>query len=153
MEFEFIGPNDKPAMALLSTPEWLETTRAVLTELGYKAHSPPTHEEFASRFASIQYQVVVTEVLFAAAVPSENISLMNLQRMPMPLRRHSLLVLIGYEFESLNAMQAFQQSVHVVVNPMELHSLGPIIQQAVAENDIALRVYRDIQSKMAAGKA
>lgn len=152
MEFDFIGPNDKPAMAILSTPEWLEAAKAALFELGYKVHTPTTHEEFSSRFGQVQYQVIITEVLFAATKPSENVSLVTLQRMPMTLRRHAAIILLGEEFHTLNAMQAFQQSVHAVVHPHELSTLPQIVQQVVADNDLLMGIYRDTQLRMAQGK-
>jgi hypothetical protein len=152
MEFDFIGPSDKPALALLTSPEWLETARNALVELGYKVHSPQTHEEFASRFAQIQYQVIITEVLFNANTPGENLSLTSLQKMPMNLRRHTVILLIGYEFQTLNAMQAMQFSVHAVIHPQELPSLNQIIQQVVAENNLRLGILRDTQLRIAQGK-
>ena len=152
MEFEFIAPGDKPAMALLSTTDWLETSKAVLRELGYKVHAPPSHEEFSSRFTQIQYEVVLTEPLFAASNPSENLSLLSLQRMPMMQRRHAVVILIGNEFETLNAMQAYQQSVHGVVHPRQLSSLGQIVRQVVSDTSLLMTVFRDTQARIAAGK-
>jgi hypothetical protein len=153
MEFDFIGPNDKPAMALLSTPDWLETAKAALCALGYKVHAPQSHEEFTLRFGQVQYQVVITELLFAATTAAENLSLLSLQRTPMALRRHAVIILLGHEFQSLNPLQAFQQSVHAVVNPHELPTLGQIVQQVVAENNLLLGVFRDTQLHIAQGKA
>lgn len=152
MEFEFIGPADKPAMALLSTPEWLEAAKASLNELGYKVHTPQNHEEFTAKFAQIPYQAVITEVLFAAGTPAENLSLLSLQRMPMALRRHAVIVLMGNEFQTLNAMQAFQFSAHAVIHPHELPSLTQILQQVIAENDLLLNLYRSTQLSIAQGK-
>jgi DNA-binding NtrC family response regulator len=152
LEFDFIGPNDKPALVLLSTPDWLDTAKATLYELGYKVHALTSHEEFASRFAQVQYQVVITELMFAASTPGENVSLLNLQRMQMNQRRHACIVMLGYEFETLNAMQAFQQSVHAVVNPLELPSLGQIIQQVVSDTNLMLGIYRDTQTRIIQGK-
>ncbi len=152
IEFDFIGPNDKPAMILLSNPEWQESAKASLFELGYKVPTLLPHEDFASRFAQIQYQVVITEILFAASNPGENLSLTNLQRMPMNLRRHATVLLIGPQFETLNAVQAFQQSVHAVINPRELHSLGQLIQQAVGDNDLFYAAFRNTQRLISQGK-
>jgi hypothetical protein len=149
MNLEFIAPGEKAAVTILSTPHWLETAKAALAELGYKVHAPQTHEEFSSRFSQFPYQVVITEGLFAASTPSENLSLIHLQRMPMQQRRHAVVLLIGREFETLNAMQAFQASVHAVVNPQELPSLRLIVQQVVADNDLLLAVYRDTQLRLA----
>jgi len=151
MEFDFIGPNEKPAMVLLSTPGWHEVAKTALAQLGYKVHTPASHDEFSQRFGQVQYQVVITERLFAAATLAENLSLLSLQRMTMGLRRHAVVILIGHEFESLNAMQAFQQSVHAVINPRQLASLAQIVQQAVAENDLRLGVFRDTQLRIAKG--
>jgi len=36
--FDFISTTDKPALLAFSTPEWLDTARTALAELGYKVH-------------------------------------------------------------------------------------------------------------------
>jgi DNA-binding NtrC family response regulator len=152
MEFEFIGPDDKPAMVLLSTPEWAEAAKASLAELGYKVHTPETHEEFTARFSQLPYQVLITEVLFAAAAPAENLSLIALQKMPMSLRRHAVVVVIGNDFQTLNAMQAFQQSVHAVIHPHELSGFTQILRQVIGENELLYSLYRATQLRIAQGK-
>ena len=38
-KFDFISATDKPALLAFSTPEWLETARSALNELGYKVHT------------------------------------------------------------------------------------------------------------------
>src|SRR5437899_10294874 len=88
-EFDFIGASDKPALLAFSTPEWLETAKAALTELGYKVHTAATHSDFLIRFSQIRYQVVIIEELFAANEISENLTLQALQHMPMSQRRHA----------------------------------------------------------------
>ena len=85
--------------------------------------------------------------------PEENQALRNVQLMPMGLRRHAVIILIGNSFQSLHAMQAFRQSVHAVVNPADLHGLKQIIQQVVADTDLFLIMYRDSQTRIAQGKA
>ncbi|MEW6159989.1 MAG: hypothetical protein AB1813_21375, partial [Verrucomicrobiota bacterium] len=110
------------------------------------------HADFGTRFSQFQYQVVVMDELFNANSPEENFALQNLQMLPMTQRRHSVVVLIGPSFKTLNSMQAFRQSVHAVVNPSDLTTLAQIIQQAVADNDLFLSIYRDTQLRMAQGK-
>jgi hypothetical protein len=80
-EFEtnFITATDKPALIAFSTPEWLETAKAVLIELGYKVHTAATHSDFAARFSQVHYQVIVIEELFGANTIEENITLQSLQ--------------------------------------------------------------------------
>src|SRR3989442_4611450 len=72
-ELEFIGPNDKPALLALSTPEWLDAAKNVLTEIGYKVHAASNHDDFMVRFGRIQYQVVLIEELFACNAPEDNL--------------------------------------------------------------------------------
>jgi hypothetical protein len=156
-ELEFIGPNDKPALLALSTPEWLDAARNVLAEIGYKVHAASNHGDFVVRFSRLQYQVVVIEEVFASNSPEENLTLQHIRQMPMHQRRHTVFVLLGSSFDTLSAMQAFQQSVHAVVNREELGLLGPavlgpIVQRVVADNDLFLNVFRDTQLRIAQGK-
>ena len=58
VEFEFLSPEDKPALLALSTPEFIAAAQIVLGELGYKVHVASNHEDFLTRFAHVQYQVV-----------------------------------------------------------------------------------------------
>ena len=52
---------DKPALLAFSTPEWMETARTALAELGYKIHTAATHGDFLIRFSQVRYQLVIIE--------------------------------------------------------------------------------------------
>ena len=148
-EFDFLAPTDKPALIGLSTPELQETARTALDQLGYKVHTAVNHGEFLHKFAQVPYQVVVLEELFSASTPDENESLRALQKMPMSLRRHAVAVLFGFNLATFNPLQAYQQCVHAVVNPSEMFLLIQLIQKAVADNDMFLHTYRDVQRRLA----
>ena len=152
VDFEFLSPSDKPALLAVSSMEWLSTAQMVLGELGYKIHSASGHEDFINRFSAVQYQVVIIEELFQSSTPVENATLTYVQTLPMAQRRHATVILIGPSFQSLHPMQAYQQSVHAVVHPDELLTLGQIVQKSVADNDTFLRAYRDAQNRVAQGK-
>lgn len=148
MEFEFIRPEDKPALLGITNPDYLAIAQAVLGELEYKIHIPLTHEDFLLRFAQIQYQVVLIEECFQCAGPEENISLRALQSMSMPLRRHATILLIGSDFQTMNPMEGFQQSVHAVINPTDLLNLSGVIQKVTADNSIFLHIYFETMRQM-----
>jgi hypothetical protein len=118
--FDFISTTDKPALLAFSTPEWLETARTALAELGYKVHTAATHGDFLIRFSQVRYQIVILEELFAANSMEENLTLQAIQQMPMNQRRHATFILFGDSFQTFTPMQAFQQSVHAVINSSEL---------------------------------
>src|SRR5215510_7202803 len=146
-KFDFISTTDKPALLAFSTPEWLDAAKTALTELGYKVHTAATHSDFVIRFSQIRYQVVVIEELFAANQLSENLTLQAIQTMQMNQRRHATVILFGDSFQTFTPMQAFQQSVHAVINSSELFLLKQLIEKAVADNALFLNSYRDAQTR------
>lgn len=152
-KFEFIGTSDKPALLAFSTPEWMEAARVALEELGYKVHTAATHGDFLVRFTQARYQVTVIEERFAANDITENLTLQSVQKMPMSQRRHCTFVLFGESFQTFTPMQAFQQSVHAVINASELFLLKQLIEKTVADNNFFLNNYREAQTRVLSGAA
>ncbi len=146
--FDFVSATDKPALLAFSSPEWLEAARAALTELGYKVHTAATHGDFLIRFSQVRYRVVILEELFAANNVAENLTLQALQSMPMLQRRHATVILFGNSFQTFTPMQAFQQSVHAVINNSELFLLKQLIEKAVADNTVFLNSYTEAQARL-----
>ena len=146
-QFDFISATDKPALLAFSTPEWLDTVRTALQELGYKVHTAATHSDFLIRFSQVRYQVVIVEERFAANTLEENLTLQALQQMPMNQRRHATVVLLGESFQTFTPLQAFQQSVHAVINASELFLLKQLIEKAVADNTLFLHSFREVQTR------
>ena len=144
-QFEFLSASDKPALIAFSNPEWLETARTALAELGYKVHTAATHADFQNRYTQVRYDVVIIEECFAANSIEENRTLQTLQRMPMGQRRHSTIILLGDSFQTFTPMQAFQQSVHAVISSSEIFLLKQLVEKSVADNDLFLHSYRAAQ--------
>ncbi|HXU76755.1 MAG TPA: hypothetical protein VN794_09310 [Methylomirabilota bacterium] len=145
--FDFISATDKPALLAFSNPEWLESAKGALNDLGYKVHTAATHGDFLIRFSQVRYHVVILEELFAANNIGENLTLQALQSMPMAQRRHATVILFGDSFQTFTPMQAFQQSVHAVINSSELFLLKQLIEKAVADNSLFLHSYREAQAR------
>lgn len=146
-KFDFISATDKPALVAFSSPEWLEAAKSALGELGYKVHTAATHSDFLIRFSQVRYQVVIVEELFAANELKENLTLQALQAMPMNQRRHATVILFGNSFQTFTPMQAFQYSVHAVINSSELFLLKQLIEKAIADNTLFLHSFREAQTR------
>ncbi|HTV40816.1 MAG TPA: hypothetical protein VMF08_09585 [Candidatus Sulfotelmatobacter sp.] len=146
--FDFISTGDKPALIAFSTPEWLETAKATLAELGYKVHTAATHSDFLTRFTQVHYQVVVIEELFGAHTIEENLALKSLQTMPVNQRRHATIILLGDSFQTFTPMEAFKQSVHAVINTSEMFLLKQLVEKAVSDNDLFLHSFREVQNRV-----
>lgn len=146
--FDFISTTDKPALLAFSTPEWLDTARTALAELGYKVHTAATHGDFLIRFSQVRYHIVILEECFAANSMAENLTLQALREMPMSQRRHATVLLFGESFQTFTPMQAFQQSVHAVINSSELFLFKQLIEKAIADNTLFLHSYREAQARL-----
>jgi hypothetical protein len=146
--FDFISTEDKPALIAFSTPDWLETAKVALSELGYKVHTAATHSDFLVRFTQVHYQVVVIEELFGANTIEENLTLTALQNMPVNQRRHATIVLLGNSFQTFMPMEAFKQSVHAVINSAEMFLLKQLVEKAVADNALFLHSFREVQNRL-----
>src|SRR5436190_15167476 len=146
--FDFLSATDKPALLAFSNPEWLEAARTALAELGYKVHTAATHGDFLIRFSQVRYQIVVVEECFAANSIAENLTLLALQEMPMSQRRHATVLLFGDSFQTFTPMQAFQYSVHAVINSSELFLFKQLIEKAIADNTLFLHSYREAQARL-----
>jgi hypothetical protein len=151
-DLEFLSPGDKPALLALTNYELLANVQSVLAALDYKMHIASGHEEFDRLFSAVQYPLVVLEDHFASTARPDNRSLVTLQQMPMNLRRHAVIALLGDGYETMNALQAFQQSVHVVIHRADLPGLGRILLKTIADNDLFLGTFRDIQNRLATGE-
>src|SRR2546422_10026111 len=123
IDFVFLTATDKPALLGLSTPELQETAKNALEQLGYKVHTAVNHGEFLHKFAQVPYQVVILEELFSATNPAENESLTTLQRMPLNLRRHSTIILFGFNMLTFNPIKAYHHCAHAAVTPSEMFLL------------------------------
>jgi ActR/RegA family two-component response regulator len=145
--FDFISIEDKPALIAFSTPEWLETAKTALTELGYKVHTAATHSDFLTRFSQVRYQVIIIEELFGANKIEENLTLQAIQTMSVSQRRHATIILLGSSFQTFTPMEAFKYSVHAVINSSEMFLLKQLIEKAVTDNALFLHSFREVQNR------
>jgi hypothetical protein len=146
--FDFVSTEDKPALLAFSTPDWLDTAKIALRELGYKIHTAATHSDFIVRFGQAHYQVVVLEELFGANTIDENLTLKALQAMPVNHRRHATIILLGNSFQTFTPMEAFKYSVHAVINSSEMFLLKQLVEKAVADNELFLHIFREVQTRV-----
>jgi DNA-binding NtrC family response regulator len=152
LDLEILAPTDRPVLLGISSPDILDYARGVLDQMGYKVHTAINHEEFLDRFARVNYEIILLEDTFGGVLPEHNTALSTLQLMPMALRRHATVLLVSDTLPSLDAMQAFHQSVHATINRADMDKLMLIIQQVVNDNTLFLNTYRDVHSRIAQGK-
>jgi hypothetical protein len=120
-----------------------EIAKATLRELGFKYHTAETPELAIERIRYTNYDCIVVQENFAGSSLKSNAILNYLAPLPMAQRRNWYICLVGPSFKTLDAMQAFSQSVQLVLNPADMPNLGPILKKGLAEFDALYKAYRD----------
>jgi hypothetical protein len=125
----FISTRDKPALIAFSTPEWLEAARRALA--GTRLQGP--HRRHAQRFSGALQPGALSGRHHRGTVcreqPEENLTLKALQNMPVNQRRHATIILLGDSFQTFTPMEAFQNSVHAVINSAEMFLLKQLTKK------------------------
>jgi DNA-binding response OmpR family regulator len=139
---DFFELGDKTSL-ICADPLTTETARSTLKAQGYKSHIAETSEMAIERLRYTAYDIVIIHENFAGSSLRSNAMLSYLATLPMAQRRNSFVCLIGDSFNTLDAMQAFAQSVHVVVNPLDMPNFAAILRKSVAEFELLYKVYKD----------
>ncbi len=103
-----------------------------------------TSERAIERTKYTPYDVIVIAEKFAGSTLETNEVLQYLAPLPMAQRRNFYVVAVGDSFRTLDAMQAYAQSVHLVVNPTDISNLGAILKKSLADFELFYRVYRSV---------
>ena len=139
---DFFEVGDKTSL-ICADPATGDVVRFTLSNLGYKFHTAETGEVAIERIRYTPYDCIVIQETFAGSSLRSNAPLLYLQPLPMAQRRYSFVCLIGPSFKTLDAMQAFGQSVHLVVNPGDLPNFTAILKKGLAEFETRYRVYNE----------
>ena len=145
MDFFELGDNTSLICGDSSTTE---TAKETLRELGFKFHTAETPELAIERMRYTNYDCIILHENFAGSSLRSNAVLNFLAALPMSHRRYWFVCLVGPSFKTLDAMQAFAQSVHLVMNPVDLPNLTAILKKSLVENELLYRAYKDILTTM-----
>ena len=146
-KMDFFELGDKTSL-ICADPNTTESAKATLRELGFKYHTAETPEMAIERLRYTNYDCVIIHENFAGSSLRSNAVLNYLGPLPMAMRRYIFVCVVGPSFKTLDAMQAFGQSVHLVLNPPDLPNLGPILKKGLAEFELLYRAYKDTFAAM-----
>jgi hypothetical protein len=144
-KMDFFEVGDKTSL-ICGDSSTVELAKKTLRELGFKFHTAEAPELAIDRMRYTPYDVVIIHENFAGSSLRTNAVLNYLAPLPMALRRNSFVCLVGPSFKTLDAMQAFAQSVHLVVNPADLSNLTAILKKGLAEFEGLYRSFKEILS-------
>jgi len=147
-----MAPNNDPGafadqrlvLVCENAPERQHIIRAALEQLGFTMLPAATAEEGCERLRRHAFEIVIVDERFESNSVLDNPVLAFLNTMPINLRRHVFVVLLGREFKTFDNMMAFVRSVNVVVNLNDLPHLPAIIRKGLEDNNEFYRVFREM---------
>ena len=134
---------DKTSL-ICADPGTAEVVKETLHELGFKFHVAETPEMAAERMRYTHYDCILVQENFAGSSLRSNSVLNYLAPLSMGQRRYSFVCIIGLSFKTLDAMQAFSHSVHLVLHPSDFPNFGAILKKGVAEFELHYRTYKEV---------
>ena len=138
----FFEVGDKTSL-ICADSETTQTVKETLRDLGFKFHIAETPETGIERIRYTGYDCIVIHENFGGCMLQSNTVLNYLRPLPMTQRRNWFVCLVGPSFKTLDAMQAFAQSVHLVVHPADLPNLPAILKKGLVEFEMLYRSYRE----------
>ena len=141
-KMDFFELGDKTSL-ICADPNTTELVKGTLRELGFKFHIAEAPELAIERMRYTSYDCIIVQENFAGSSLRSNAILNYLSPLPMAQRRYSFVCLVGPSFKTLDAMQAFAQSVHLTLNPSDLPNMGPILKKGLAEFELLYRTYKE----------
>jgi CheY-like chemotaxis protein len=131
-----------------NAPERQAIVRAALEQLGFTPLPATTAEEAGERLRRHAFEIVIVDERFESSGVLDNAVLKMLNAMPIAMRRHVFVVLLGREFKTFDNMMAFARSVNVVVNLNDLPHLPAIIRKGLEDNNDFYRVFREMLAEV-----
>jgi CheY-like chemotaxis protein len=131
-----------------NAPERQFVIKAALEQLGYTMLPATAAEEAVERLRRQVFEIVIVDEQFESKGVLDNAVLKALHTMPISLRRHMFVVLLGREFKTFDNMMAFARSVNVVVNLNDLPHLPAILRKGLEDNNDFYRVFREMLAEV-----
>src|SRR5437016_2830303 len=146
-KMDFFELGDKTSL-ICADPATTEAVKGTLREIGFKFHVAETPELAIERMRYTNYDCIIIHENFAGSTLRTNAVLTFLAALPMAQRRYWFVCLVGPSFKTLDALQAFAQSVHLVLNPADLSNLTAILKKSLAEFELLYRAYKESLAAM-----
>lgn len=111
----------------------MASIKPAIQELGYKVVTADSSEHAIESMRYNASDLIVLHENFTGATLESNNVLHYLASLPMAQKRYSFTCLVGPSLITLDAMQAFAHSVHMVIHPIDLANFQGLIRKGVRE--------------------
>jgi len=145
--FDFLEEGAETALLCESEPDVRAKIREALGSLGYQVREAKTPVDALKQMRFHVFNVVVLNEMFGTSDPDENNVLRFIDRLGMAVRRNIFVALITERFRTNDHMVSFTKSVNIVINKKNIGDFKTIVKQAVSDDVVFYRVYREAMIK------
>jgi len=124
-------PGDLTALVCHDVPEVQRLVVEQLGELAYKIHTGLYADDTLLKMRTHVYDAVVLSAHFSAESYEKNPIYLAATAVPPAQRRRQFITLVGSQFSTGDAMQAFAASVDLVIGLADVINLRPVFRRNV----------------------
>jgi CheY-like chemotaxis protein len=115
--------------------------QGALQRMGYAVDMPTVVDQALQRLRFNQYQVIVLAEQFGGSSPNpvtEYVTALN-----MNIRRDIFVALVGERFKTADHLQAFVESVNLVLHPADLTQIQAFLARGLRDHERFYKVFVD----------
>ena len=140
--------NAMQALVCLDSPEHQGVCQQMLQALGYTADIMPNQFKALEYLREAPYRLFVLDAAFDGTSLDTNLVLTFLRERPLDQRRYQFVVLCAPELVTADPMNAYGQSVNLVINHTDMPTCGATLAQQLAEHDLLYRTFREMRQQL-----
>ncbi|MBU2590920.1 MAG: hypothetical protein KKC21_02740 [Nitrospinae bacterium] len=145
-EVDFVGAEEK--IALICDEKHNGTIAPLLSKSGYRVRVSGDPKEALTLMRFSLYDLVFINEEFGGNDIAQNVPLQYIQSMLMENRRNIHVVLMSQNLQTLNNMDAYVNSVDLVVNYADLDKLDLIIEKSLKDHDRFYKIFKESLVKL-----
>jgi hypothetical protein len=138
---DILQSGQSAALLCLDRDHRFEVLKSALQDIGYVVDTPASVDQALHRLRINQYQIIGLTEYFAGSFPNPvggYVAGLN-----MNVRRDVFVVLVGERFRTADHLQAFIESVDLVVHPDDLSHIGTLLIKGLREKERFYKVFTD----------
>jgi hypothetical protein len=136
-----LQPDQPAALLYVNRAEAHAEVKAILEGLGYVVDSPAAADQALQRLRFNQYRIILLDD--DSERKSPNPVAEYLVGLNMNIRRDMFVVLIGQRFKTADHIQAFIESVNLILHPDDLPQLATFLVRGVRDQERFYKVFTE----------
>jgi zinc-ribbon domain len=138
---DHLPPGQAAALVCINQEECHGEVRSMLKCLGYVVDMPATTDHALRHLCFNQYQVILFSDDFDGKSPNPIAG--YLAGLNMNIRREMFVILIGQRFKTADHLQAFMESVNLILHPDDLPQLATLLTRGLRDQERFYKVFTE----------